>query len=99
MLSALRHAARDLDDRATLLRADTYTEALELYGRPVLVHEPTSHAVEQFVDRLKKRKLIADVLPTPTFALPRAAFAEWAGNRPGSGWRISTAVSAADSTS
>jgi deoxyribodipyrimidine photolyase-related protein len=81
VLSALRHAARDLDDRATLLRADTYTEALERYGRPVLVHEPTSHAAEEFVHHLRKRKLVADVLPTPTFALPRAAFAEWAGNR------------------
>src|SRR3954454_16810549 len=41
-LSALRHAERDLGDRATLMRTDTYTEALEQYGRPVLVYEPTS---------------------------------------------------------
>ena len=81
VLSALRHAERDLGDRATLLKADTYTDALERYGRPVLVHEPTSHAAEQFVHRLKKQNLVADVLPTPTFALPRAGFAEWAGNR------------------
>src|SRR5690349_3173104 len=81
VLSALRHAARDLDDRATFLQTDTYTDALERYGRPVLVHEPTSHAAEEFVRRLKKQKLVADILPTPTFALPRAEFAEWAGNR------------------
>ena len=81
VLSALRHAERDLGDRATLLKADTYTDALERLGRPVLVHEPTSHAAERFVHGLKKRGLVADVLPTPTFALPRADFAEWAGNR------------------
>jgi deoxyribodipyrimidine photolyase-related protein len=81
VLSALRHAHRDLGDRATLLKADTYTDALERYGRPVLVHEPTSHAAERFVHRLKKQALVADILPTPTFALPRADFAQWAGER------------------
>lgn len=81
ILSALRHAERDLGDRATLLKADTYTDALERFGRPVLVHEPTSHAAERFVHRLKKHGLVADILPTPTFALPRADFAGWAGNR------------------
>lgn len=81
VLSALRHAERDIGDRATLLKADTYTDALERFGRPVLVHEPTSHAAERFVHRLKKHGLVADILPTPTFALPRADFAEWAGNR------------------
>jgi deoxyribodipyrimidine photolyase-related protein len=81
VLSALRHAARDLEDRATFLRTDTYTDALERFGRPVLVHEPTSHAAEEFVHRLKQQKLVADILPTPTFALPRAEFANWAGNR------------------
>ncbi len=78
VLSALRHAHRD---RATLLKADTYTDALEGNGRPVLVHEPTSHSAERFVQRLKKQGLVADILPTPTFALPRADFAQWAGER------------------
>ncbi len=81
VLSALRHAERDLGDRVTLLKTDTYTDALERYGRPVLVHEPTSHGAEQFVRRLQKQHLIVDVLPTPTFALLRSEFAEWAGNR------------------
>ena len=49
VLSALRHADRDLGDRATLMQSDTYTDALEQYGRPVIVHEPTSHAAERFV--------------------------------------------------
>jgi deoxyribodipyrimidine photolyase-related protein len=81
VLSALRHAERDLGDRVTLLKTDTYTDALERYGRPVLVHEPTSYGAEQFVRRLQKQHLIVDVLPTPTFALLRSEFAEWAGNR------------------
>ena len=81
VLSALRHAEADLGDRATLIRADTYTEALRSYGRPVLVCEPTSHAAEGFVARLRRDGLVADVLPTPTFALGRAEFSAWAGER------------------
>ena len=81
VLSALRHAEADLGDRATLIRADTYTEALHAYGRPVLVCEPTSHAAEGFVARLRRDGMVADVLPTPTFALPRAEFRAWAGDR------------------
>src|SRR5690349_25004641 len=43
VLSALRHAQRDLGDRAMLLQTDTYTDALKRYRRTVLVYEPTSH--------------------------------------------------------
>lgn len=81
VLSALRHAAAGLGGRATYLRADTYTEALRRFGRPVLVHEPTSHAAAELVGRLHARGLVAGVLPTPTFARSRASFAEWAGDR------------------
>ncbi len=81
VLSALRHAERDLGDRATLLRTDTYTDALKQFGRPVLVHEPTSHAAEKFVHRLRTQGLVADILPTPTFALSRKDFQTWAGER------------------
>lgn len=81
VLSALRHADRDLGGRATLIRADTYTDALKRFKRPVLVHEPTSHAAEMFVHRLKRQGLVADILPTPTFALSRKDFREWAGQR------------------
>ncbi len=81
ILSALWHAKADLGARATLLRADTYTEALRDYGRPVLVHEPTSHAAERFVHRLRDAGLVADILPTPGFALSRAEFGHWAGER------------------
>lgn len=81
VLSALRHAAADLGDRATLIRAATYTDALRRYGRPVLVHEPTSHAAEAFVHRLHREGLVADILPSPTFALSRNEFRQWAGDR------------------
>jgi (6-4)DNA photolyase len=81
VMSGLRHAAADLGERATLIRAGTYTEALRRYGRPVLVHEPTSFAAAAFVERLRDRGLVVEILPTPTFALPRNDFRQWAGNR------------------
>jgi deoxyribodipyrimidine photolyase-related protein len=81
VLSALRHAQRDLGDRATLMKADSYTDALHRFKRPVIVHEPTSHAAEKFVHRLHRQGLVADILPTPTFALPRKEFHDWAGDR------------------
>ena len=81
ILSALRHAHRDLGDRATLLRADNYTDALRQFGRPVLVHQPTSHEAAKFVHRLHSQGLVAEVLPTTTFALSRNDFQDWAGER------------------
>jgi deoxyribodipyrimidine photolyase-related protein len=81
VLSGMRHLAAELGDRATLLRADGYRAALEQVGRPVVVHEPTSHAAADLVERLRKEGLVAEVLPTPTFALSRAEFDDWAGDR------------------
>jgi deoxyribodipyrimidine photolyase-related protein len=81
VLSGLRHLAEELGDRAVHLRTDTYREALEQLGRPVVVHEPTSRAAEALVHRLAAEGLVAAVLPTPTFALGRAEFAEWAAGR------------------
>ncbi len=81
ILSGLRHAAADLGERATLIRAASYTEALREYGRPVLVHEPTSHSADAFVHRLRRDGLVADILPAATFALSRNDFRQWAGDR------------------
>jgi len=81
VLSGMRHLADELGDRARYLRADTYREALEQVGEPVVVHEPTSFAAADLVERLRKDGLVADVLPTPTFALSRTEFADWAGDR------------------
>lgn len=81
VLSGMRHLAAELGERATYLRADTYREALERVGRPVVVHEPTSHAAAALVERFRAEGLVAEVLPTPTFALARAEFEAWAGDR------------------
>ena len=69
VLSGMRHLAAELGDRASYLRTETYREALEEVGRPVLVHEPTSHAAADLVERLRRDGLVAEILPTPTFAL------------------------------
>jgi (6-4)DNA photolyase len=81
VLSGMRHLAAELGDRATYLRTETYREALERIGRPVVVHGPTSHVALAFVERLHKEGLVAEILPTSTFALTRADFEEWAGDR------------------
>jgi deoxyribodipyrimidine photolyase-related protein len=81
VLSGMRHLADELGDRATYLRTGTYREALERVGRPVVVHEPTSHAAAALVERLHAEGLVEEILPTPTFALSRADFDGWAGDR------------------
>ncbi len=81
VLSALRHAQADLGDRATLVGAANYREALTGFGRPVVVHEPTSLPAERFVHRARAEGLVAEVLPTPGFALPREDFRSWAAGR------------------
>ena len=80
VLSALRHLDDELGDRSTLYRTRTYREAIEQVGRPVVVHQPTSYGAAELVDRLRKDGLVAAVLPTTTFARPRAEFAAWAGD-------------------
>ncbi len=81
VLSGMRHLAAELGDRAVHLRTGTYREALELLGRPVVVHEPTSFAAADLVERLRKDGLVAEILPTPAFALSRTDFDAWAGDR------------------
>ncbi|WP_181781033.1 cryptochrome/photolyase family protein [Pseudonocardia pini] len=81
VLSGMRHLAAELGDRARYVRADTYREALEQVGEPVVVHEPSSFAAAELVERLRKDGLVAEIRPTPVFALSRAEFTEWAGDR------------------
>ncbi|WP_328812388.1 cryptochrome/photolyase family protein [Rhodococcus sp. NBC_00297] len=81
LLSGMRHLADELGDRATYIRADTYREGLARVGRPVVVHEPTSRRAEAFVRRLADEGLVEEIVPTPTFALSRADFADWAGGK------------------
>jgi (6-4)DNA photolyase len=79
LLSGMRHLDDELGDRATYHRTVTYREALAKVGRPVVVHEPTSYAALEFVETLRDEGLVAAILPTTTFARPKAEFAAWAG--------------------
>ena len=78
VLSGMRHLADELGSRATVLRTGTYRKALEQLGRPVVVHEPTSHAAADLVARLQADGLVEEILPTPMFALCRTEFDAWA---------------------
>ncbi|TCK26389.1 cryptochrome/photolyase family protein [Pseudonocardia endophytica] len=80
-LSAVRHLADQLGDRVTHLRTATYREALTQVGRPVVVHHPTSFPALDMVRRFEKEGLVAEVRPTPTFALPQQDFDDWADGR------------------
>jgi deoxyribodipyrimidine photolyase-related protein len=80
VLSGMRHLDDELGDRSTYHRTTAYREALEKVGRPVVVHQPTSHTALAFVEQLRTEGLVAAVLPTTTFARPRAEFTAWAGD-------------------
>lgn len=81
VLSGMRHLADRLGDRVIHLRTGAYREALEQVGRPVVVHQPTSFAASDLVRRFRREGLVAEVRPTPTFALSKAGFDDWAGGR------------------
>lgn len=81
VLSAMRHLAGELGDRVTLVRARTYREGLTRFGRPVVVHEPGSHAAERLVADLIEEGLVEAELPTPGFIRSRRDFAAWADGR------------------
>jgi len=74
VLSALRHRAAELGDRAELVSAHTYAEAVG--NRVTEVVEPTSYGARRLV-----RRLGATVLPSRGFVLPEADFATWAQAR------------------
>ncbi|MCS7483497.1 cryptochrome/photolyase family protein [Umezawaea endophytica] len=76
VLSGIRHLAAELGDRATLVRAETYADAVREFGRPLVAYQPGSRAAAALL-----RRLGVEVLPTPAFALPRQEFTDWAGDR------------------
>ncbi|MFD1720777.1 cryptochrome/photolyase family protein [Amnibacterium endophyticum] len=73
-LSAMRHRARELGDRAELVRAPTFRSALE--GRDLVVVDPPSFRARRLV-----RELGADVLPSRGFVTSEEDFAEWVRGR------------------
>jgi deoxyribodipyrimidine photolyase-related protein len=79
--AGMRRLAADLGERATIIDAPTYTEGLRRFGRPVLVHEPGSHAADALVRRLHAAGLVTGVLSTPGFILSKEDFARWAKGR------------------
>ncbi|WP_326844297.1 cryptochrome/photolyase family protein (plasmid) [Streptomyces sp. NBC_01558] len=80
VLSAMRHRAAELGDRARYIRADTYREGLReavggVGGRgTVTVHHPTSHAALRLVQSLDA----VTVLPARGFLVPHEDFGAWA---------------------
>ena len=84
VLSALRHRARELGDRAVHVRAQTYREALGSLpeGEPLSVCAPTSRAARDLVEALG-REGVVDVLPSRGYAVTEEQFAAWVGRRGG----------------
>ncbi|MGQ5264536.1 cryptochrome/photolyase family protein [Micromonospora sp. ZYX-F-536] len=74
ILSALRHRAAELGDRALLLRTDTFREALAQVAEPVEVCHPHSRAALRFARSVPG----LTVLPPRGFVTSQADFASWA---------------------
>jgi deoxyribodipyrimidine photolyase-related protein len=91
VLSALRHRAAELGDRARFHQGETYREALDAAGEPVSVCAPTSWAADRFVRGLEG----VEVLPARGFTLSRRGFSSWADGEAGFCSRTSTASSGA----
>ncbi|KIQ66404.1 deoxyribodipyrimidine photolyase [Kitasatospora griseola] len=81
VLSAMRHRAAELGDRAHYVRAETYREGLRrAVGRsPVTVCHPTSRAALGLVASLPQ----VEVVPPRGFLVPFADFRRWADGQAG----------------
>ncbi len=77
VVSALRHRAAELGERAVFIRADTYAEALAQVDEPVHVIHPTSRAALEFVQGLG-----LEVLAPRGFVTTAEEFAAWTGGKP-----------------
>ena len=79
MLSAIRHRAAELGDRAVLVRADTYREGVLASGlapAALSVCDPTSYGARRLV-----RALGVHVLPARGFVTSESEFRAWAESR------------------
>ncbi|RPE37110.1 cryptochrome/photolyase family protein [Kitasatospora cineracea] len=76
VLSAMRHRAAELGDRARYVRAETYREGLRqaVGERAVTVRHPTSRAALGLVTTLPR----VEVLPPRGFLVPFGDFRRWA---------------------
>lgn len=73
-LSAMRHRAAELGDRAELVRAETFREVLT--GRDLVAVDPPSYAARRLV-----RSVGAEVLPSRGFVTSEQDFASWVAGR------------------
>lgn len=80
VLSALRHRARELGDRAHYITTTTYRSALGQVDCPLSVVDPTSWAARTFVRSVAKERDV-EILPSRGFVTSEADFAAWAGGR------------------
>ncbi|MEV0733330.1 cryptochrome/photolyase family protein [Polymorphospora sp. NPDC050346] len=79
VLSALRHRAAELGDRAVHLRTETYRDALRQVDEPLEVCQPTSRRAREFVRGLDR----VTMLPPRGFVTAPADFVAWADERRG----------------
>lgn len=77
VLSALRHRAAELGDRAAFLQTRTYREALDQIDEPISVCQPTTWAADKFVRSLPG----VEILPARGFATGRKEFDDWAAGQ------------------
>ena len=77
VLSAMRHRAAELGDQCTYVRASSYTEALDGFGKPLSVCHPTSHAARRFVHGRGD----IEVVPARGFATSTEDFDRWVRSR------------------
>ena len=77
VLSALRHRAAELGERAVLVQAETYRGALSELGEAVEVCSPTSRAADDFVRALDGVHLA----PARGWVMTRDEFEVWARGR------------------
>ena len=80
VLSAMRHRAAGLGDRATHLQVATYAEAVARVDGPLQVVQPTSYAAVGLVRRLADEREI-ERLPARGFVTSRADFGRWVEGR------------------
>lgn len=87
ILSALYHRAEELGDRAQLIDAHGYREALS--GMDLEVINPTSYGLRRVVAELAERARVK-VLPARGFVVSEDDFADFAASTKPSAWKMET---------
>jgi deoxyribodipyrimidine photolyase-related protein len=80
ILSAMRHRARELDDRAHYVAAATFRDGLAGVDEPLSVVNPTSWAARGFVHSLSDSRPM-EILASRGFVTSETEFASWVAGR------------------